>query len=340
MNARRGSVLIVVAGMCALFVVLATAFLMRMREDAQTSRQIVAEAQCRVMLDAALMYIQETARIGWDLPTADPLDAADVKEEAYGWTDVRDGLPGPRDRLGRMLYAGDPLTGVGATFPAVGGAAARCEMAMMTLPPCALETTCWYNPMPAQPTGDWRADISYAELDPRPQLATGAPSDVDGRFRSWVAGDPRPRRAGEASPWFRVYRMTPADAQGHVTHAGVASPLAWSPAQFVVACGSGGSRGFRSWAGMTPDERSGFGDDRALFDDLRAAELVRWYACEWHPAVSADQLAPHLDGTFIQRSSNRPVSSLAGDWSDSHAPVSLGGTIIWLERLAQEPPDW
>src|SRR4051812_49619291 len=110
---RRGSILIVVSGLSAILAVLAFGFLTRMRMDGEESSAMVAETQARIMLYAALSYVQEGSRLGWDDP------ATPEHEEAYGWVDVRDGRVGPCGRHG------EPLGTAGGGFPAV-GTAARC----------------------------------------------------------------------------------------------------------------------------------------------------------------------------------------------------------------------
>ena len=129
---RQGTVLILVAGISALLASLALTFIVRNRGDADETRATLQEVQARIMLVAALNYIQETSRIGWDryprLPPANPADlkpdqalpqspalmTADndafpggpsvptpvrIHEETFGWIDVRDGSIGPRTAM-------------------------------------------------------------------------------------------------------------------------------------------------------------------------------------------------------------------------------------------------
>ena len=65
---RRGSLLIIVAGICALLATFATAFLWRMRAEASESESVVRMAQSRVMLSSACSCILESA-IGQTSPT-------------------------------------------------------------------------------------------------------------------------------------------------------------------------------------------------------------------------------------------------------------------------------
>jgi len=118
---RSGAVLIVVVGLAAMLVSLALAYLARARADANETSAILADAQARVMLHAALMYLQEGSRIGWSSKAREtsPTSGSGWREtasfdglgqrgvtslagnvtasggEAYGWTDVRNGWLGP-----------------------------------------------------------------------------------------------------------------------------------------------------------------------------------------------------------------------------------------------------
>lgn len=92
---RHGAVLIIVAGLAAMLLSIATVFLVRMRSDAQDTTQVAMDAQARIMLLAGLQYLQESSRLGW-APAAAVGDATGFDHEAFGWTDIRDGSPGPR----------------------------------------------------------------------------------------------------------------------------------------------------------------------------------------------------------------------------------------------------
>jgi hypothetical protein len=157
---RSGSVLIIIVGLSSVMLVLAVTFLARMRSDARAMALVVADAQARLMLHAALMYLQETSRIGW----------GDATGECYGWTDVRDGGLGPRGP--RPANAG----GDGSAIPApswyrwsgyrfdaddadlppiaqrrggwpLPGTATRCPMALLVRPPYAIAQRVTYNPV-------------------------------------------------------------------------------------------------------------------------------------------------------------------------------------------------
>ncbi len=163
---RDGAVLIIVAGLASILLVLSVTFLARMRSDSREMRAVVDQAQARLMMHAAVMYIQECSRIGW----------GDRTGECCGWTDVRDGSLGPRGP--RPAAGAGAATGIPAPewwsmhadwppykaypdevadFPALGqrkggwplpGTATRCPMAVAVRPPFAVQLTVNYNPVP------------------------------------------------------------------------------------------------------------------------------------------------------------------------------------------------
>ncbi|MBA3845364.1 MAG: hypothetical protein H0X45_01840 [Planctomycetes bacterium] len=331
-SSRRAGILVTVVGLSALLLGLCLAFIMRMRSDADEARGFLLQAQARAMLTAALQYIAETSRLGWDDP------ATPAHEEAFGWIDVRDGSPGPKDHFNRQL-GGIASDGSGPAFPAL-GAAARCPMYVMKRPPCAVETRSEYNPLPdvGAPFVDWRTAISYRNLEPLPVEATPAAS-LTQRFQEWSAGDTAPRRGREAKAWFRIYRATREDCDAHRDLKGDLSPIAWSPAVFFVTCGAGATRGFKDWPEVVASgDEAIFAGDRWLFDGLRADEVIIRFACEWHPAVTGETWNHHRHGgDFILPPTNQPDRDSGA--TNRCAPKSFGGNFLWIERLASYVPD-
>ncbi|MFT3766289.1 MAG: hypothetical protein QM820_12380 [Minicystis sp.] len=133
--------------------------------------------------------------------------------------------------------------------------------------------------------------IAHANHDPQPAVPDEA---------LFIAGDPSPRLESVGLSWFRVYRESERDHNG-VDDPGYDDPWYDTPANrlqhnhaiFIVTCGAGGSRGFRSWDGPDADPSSDvvdagaqaeFGGDPALFASLQREERVLWYRCEWSPA--------------------------------------------------------
>jgi len=139
-----------------------------MSADARAMDRAVADAQSRIMLTAALMYLQETSRVGW----------GDATGECFGWTDVRDGGLGPRgprpagasgdptsipapvwwaSHANWPPYTPFPNESDSSQFPSVTnrpggwplpGTAVRCPMAVPARPPYAVQMTYAYNPVP------------------------------------------------------------------------------------------------------------------------------------------------------------------------------------------------
>jgi hypothetical protein len=322
-----------VVGISTILLGMSMAFIARMRSDGEESRRFLREAQARAMLTAALQYIEETSRLGWD----DPGTAA--HEEAMGWIDVRDGSAGPKDLFHHQL-GGIAADGSGSAFPAI-GTAARCPMQAMNRPPCAVETRSEYNPLPAvgTPFIDWQKAISYKNLDPMPVEADPTASTAQ-RYAAWIAGDTTPRRGSEPKAWFRIRRASPQDCNEHRDLLGQLSPIGWNPAVFIVTCGAGATRGFADWAEVQASgETALFCDDPAFFDDLRADESILHFACEWHPAVTGESWHHHVgNADFVLPPTNAP--SRDGGDDNRCAPKSFGGNFLWIERLAYVPARW
>lgn len=72
----RGTILILVAGLAAILLSVATAILVSLRSGSADAELVLRDAQARIMLSAGIAYIQETSRLGWG-------------GESYGWNDVR-----------------------------------------------------------------------------------------------------------------------------------------------------------------------------------------------------------------------------------------------------------
>ena len=163
-GSRCGAILIIVIGLASVLLAIAVAFMVRMQADARAMNTAIGHAQARVMLTAALMYLQETSRIGW----------GDSTGECFGWTDVRDGGLGPRGPRPPGA-SGDPNSIPAPTwwtkhswpaykpfpnettdFPPLNqraggwplpGTAVRCPMAVAVQPPYAVQLTYNYNPV-------------------------------------------------------------------------------------------------------------------------------------------------------------------------------------------------
>ncbi|HEX3135242.1 MAG TPA: hypothetical protein VHX44_16875 [Planctomycetota bacterium] len=261
-STRSGTVLIMVAGICALLASLTIAFLGRMRADAEEMQTIVRETQARIMLMSACNWIQEASRIGWE-PSG---SAPGANKETFGWIDVRD------NKLGPKFNVTTPPTDDPSLFPL--GTAKRFPMFVMERPPYAIQLTASYNPI-RTPFSPDPVDYSNAAFgmpylrypDPQPAVDNGWKKSQPlgttvgaGNFTEWAKGEQGARPTSTDMSWFRVWRE--------------------SGATFVVTCGAGGTKGYRAWNLMTSDEQAEFSNDPVLFESLRATEIRQWYRVE------------------------------------------------------------
>ncbi len=329
---RQGTVLIAIAGVCALLASLAVAFLVRMRDDAEATAEVVRETQARVMLVAGCNYVLESSRLGWD--TA--LGVNGPHREGFGWVDVRTGLAGPRDQAGNTVWS-DP-----ARFPAVGGRAARCPMQVRERPPFAVELTVAYNPIAGPTSPDFGLPL-MVKPDPRP--VKRVPTET---WDSWKVGDPAPRPTSTGISWFRCYRE--------------------SEAVFVITCGAGGTLGFKDWNEVDVVENAAdqFGDE-TIFNAILIDERRLWYRIEWSAAIAApdfhltdNEFGAAHDGDPAYGWSwggdgNRPAriidnyfmhprnSSKASTGRSSRCQIHNNnpvGSVRWVQRLDTAPANW
>lgn len=309
--ARRGALLIVVVGLVSVVMAIALAFLARMRADGEEGIRFGQDIQARVMLTSALMYVQETARIGWG-------------DETYGWRDVRDGMVGPRAFGGDWTPALQNIMGPHATapcFPAVGAAAARCPMYRMRRPPWAIKTNVAPNPVPFSDPNDtaqlslpWSQIVNFTHPDPAPDVAH--PNDPVLGYQEFKNGDPQPIDNDSAPAWFRVYRKT--------------------PLRFVVTCGAGASRGWKTYDDAVAAGEDAWGS-RAAFDEVRRNEAIVWYEAEWSDIVSANYFLLLNYARWHFRSYGQVK------WTDGDEQPNMRqqtGTFTYIERLPDYPPDW
>ncbi len=315
---RRGTVIIVVAGIAALLAALGLAFVGRMRVDVEETAEVEREVQARIMLVAACTYVLEAGRIGYDVPgTPD-------HEEAFGWIDVRDATAGPK--LVDDGVADDSRWPIGS--------AQRFALHVQRKPPCAVRQDVTYNPLRTQWTSDPLppGDAQYgrplfANPDPQPAIGNGWPSAVsDTNFADYLRGDPSPKARTVGRAWFRLYRD--------------------EAARFVVTCGAGATHGWRDWAELdAAGHAADFQNDRVLFEALRVAEHRRWYRIEWSPAVTPPlataQSWMHAEESnadnYIWRPYNASRNGDSHGQSQFRAPM---GTIRWVQCLREAPTRW
>ncbi len=299
---RSGTVLVLVAGVCALLAGLALALLLRMRDDAAESALVVHDAQARMMLAAACCYVLEAGRLGLDQRAGGAAGA--THDEGFGWIDVRDGSLGPKARRD------DP-----AAYPI--GWVARCPMAAWQRPPFAVRLTVAANPMNDDPTAADFAMPFLRHADPQPDA-------ID--FAGFARGDPRPRPETLGLAWFRVRRT---DAARFTLTCGAGSTLGYRDWADVVADGAVETFGSPSlFAALQADE-------------VRLWYRIEWsaavggatYQCidneagpdhhQWRPFNPIHEWWPN------------------GHQSQPHAR-NLVGTLRWIQRLREQPArdDW
>lgn len=312
--------LIIVAGISALLMSLTVAYLVNMRSDMEESETVMREAQARVVLIAALNYIQESSRMGWDRPTTPE------HEEAFGWSDVRDGSAGPKDRTGVPLYT----VGSGK-FPDIGGDAGRFPLHALEIPPYAVKSIFAYNPGPMNPSLNWSALVNYTNPDPQP---------VGENWKQFEDGRPAPRQESFGKSWFRVYRdKNPATG----------TPV--EPATFTITCGAGATQGFRTYAeAVAAGQAQLFNYDIATFGLLRSQERLLWFRTEWTSAVGGSGMGIRLkngyfelpeinQGSYSNVYEGTPLQAegRSQHWWVNRNPV---GSFLYIQRLDHEPTEW
>jgi hypothetical protein len=358
---RGGTILIIVAGICALLASLTLAFIVRTRASTEETLLYEAEVQARIMLVAGCTYVCEAARIGYD--TATGVGTDNEHQEAFGWIDVRDGSEGPNTRI-----SGDTATSVKSLFsPALAerrkrggalvrpawpakGSVARCPMYVMERPPYAVELTAVYNPIVTDST---------SPLFGVPYLRKPDPQPVD--RAKFMEKDERPRLESVARSWFRIYReprlpgAAPSDG----------------PATFIITVGGGATAGWRDYDEVLaadedlvshrqpPRFAAEFNNEASFFETLRAQEIRMWFRIEWSPTVASSMdhnivnswhytfepgdrpaLPKHpTPHTYEDIFVSFPMNVSDSFRTQAHAR-NMCGTIRWVQRLRKEPSEW
>jgi len=339
-HARRGTILIVVAGLSALLATMALAFLLRMRVDGEESVELLRMVQVRAVLYAACGYVLEAGRIGWDDPNTT------IHEEAYGWIDVRDGFAGPRLKAftlaqqASILASSDPDAAQpghepsytkqtwGKTAPLFPiGTIARFPLGVWKRPPCAISQEQAPNAIktwvtnPGLPITDPLFGLPLlTKPDPQPAVSTFADWVNGDRIGGGAAGAPILRQESQGLAWFRLYRD--------------------SPATFVITAGAGATQGFSGWPEVTSgpwgDQSGLFGGSEQLFNTLLTTEVRQWFRVEWSAALSGIRV--------VQDSGSWGLDKTRGDnysfQNQFHSQANACGTLNWVQRLRQPPARW
>lgn len=347
MHHRRGTILLIVAGLAGLLASLAIAFLARVGNDLGDMAASMREIQARIMLTAACGYIQEASRIGWEPRQKQGKEEVVEHLEAHGWIDVRDGSMGPRlnslewgspgearsafrnmESTGRIR----PLRGDGQPpplFPV--NIPQRFPMYMVQRPPFAIQAKVGYNPISTK-SGDPERFIPYLRYpDPQPAVDNGYDQANDPlgaevharKWDAWATGDPAPRNESLGMSWFRILR----EETGSV---------------FTVTCGAGGTWGFRDWKEVQrAGETDKFDDNPKMFDLLSAGETRFWYRLEWSAAVTVpDHIVyfEHNTKANVLQAINCNLN--ASSYGGTLMAPNMGGTIQWIQRLRSPPAIW
>ncbi len=315
---RHGTVLIIVAGISALMASMALAFLARMRSDAEETAITIREAQSHIMLVAACNYIQEASRLGYDTDPGNP-----YHKEGYGWIDVRDGTVGPKatalapDSMATFSFGSDDssLFTLETAF--------RFVMEVKEIPPFAISLAAAPNPIIPNSTNKGAPWLANEDPVPVLSLAKG------NTFEDFERGLPNIRTNSIGMSWFRLYRL-----------GGTKYGAKYNAASFIVTCGAGGSRGYRAWSEVTPDDKALFLNDPTYFETIRSTEIRLWYLVEWSPAVGGmiyhntknDRVGYDQYGIFA-------INGSQDNRSVGHAK-NFGGTMRLVQRLPSEPDDW
>jgi hypothetical protein len=326
---RQGTILIIVAAMSALLASMALTFLVRMRSDVEESRLVMQETQAQIMLTAACNFIMEKSRLGWNPAPPPGLAHSPIHREAFGWVDVRNGQPGPRDETGEIIgtpNTTDPMgenvpdSWVDLALPPNDRPARREPMFVMIRPPYAVMPTVATNPVELTGTNGLKPVL--VNPDPTPVAASGMLED-------YARGDKRPDPGRKASAWFRVWRA--------------------GPAIFVVTAGAGDTLGFRDWNEVRREgETDSFGGDteagRSMFHFLQSQEVRKWYLVEWSPYVaSSDYQNIQNEWSFkdpgVETYLQRPMNTSQESRSQGRV-VNPVGTIRSIRRLMNEPDHW
>jgi hypothetical protein len=196
----------------------------------------------------------------------------------------------------------------------------------------------------------------YMALDPQP---------VSDTWTDFSTGDATPVPTSMNQAWFRIYRELPSDHDNDGTPYYDRVPLSGFGV-FVIAAGSGGTRGFRYWNSSDPGfsrdvepvtaQESGlFTNDESLFRELQRSQRVLWFRVEWSASSSAElSVSQQVIGQTnkadpsmaLMTGLNSNLGSTSQNEGESKYLYQTGitrryfGTFTWVQRLEREPPKW
>lgn len=358
--ARYGTILILVVGLAAILLSVTTAILVSLRSGSADAELAMRNVQARIMLSAAVAYIQESSRLGWG-------------GESYGWNDVRaisgsrfagtpvgeHGVPGPL----KANEANLAVTG----FPKP-GSVARGDVFAWERPPGAVSERYAPNPIvfmpdlrptddpncfirkPSDYIKDDRMELSVALANNYAQLISGNfteyvngydkvtvpanqtnrqgkvggldPQPLADTWDGFITGirNPRPESLGRA--WFRIYRETLADHDGDGQPWYDTIPLR-GHGVFIVAAGAGATRGYRFWNASGRDYLNGDRSrSRPTGSDSEFAESSGLFLDE---------------ETFIAQRASERIIWFRLEWTSAVSGYDAWGEHPWLWGM---PEDW
>ena len=180
-----------------------------------------------------------------------------------------------------------------------------------------------------------------------------SPQPVADTWSAHLAGDMRPRPQSVGQSWFRVRRLVPSHYDGNPSDAWFDTvPLA-GYGVFLIACGAGGTRGYRDWAEVVADNATAiFLNEPEQFEALRERERILWFRCQWSGFVggAADSILSYNSRVNIPPCRAGTLSNYWLQQDKYHYNTSAGrnrsiallntlGTISWIEKLEREPVD-
>lgn len=293
MNFRRGSMLILSAGLASVLASIAAAFLIRMKTEKEESSRIVADAQARIMFTAACCYILESAP-----PELTPRNAVSRGDQVLGRYFSRwSAWSGSGRLIGRFPMAVPALTRHAVDYTTIydpdvthlGGGTSSTEKAndLTTTVTDALYRLEWDDRGTNRRPTTWRPDpILYAAESSTGIRATAQFPGIayPSAGATW---NPTPRADSVNMSWFRVYWLSYSDSLSE-PYKGAPWPTAPSAytkratARFIITCGSGASQGFRDWAEvLAANAQDLFYNDPNAFSDVIANESRLYYEVDW-----------------------------------------------------------
>jgi type II secretory pathway pseudopilin PulG len=278
---------------------------------------------------------------------------------------------GPKDQFGYRLYDPTPIDPTDPSdylsrWPAP-GAVARCPLYRKRLPPFAVSGSQITNPVVFE-----RGGLPYTRWA---EFTRPWPQQVRPNWSDYARGDSSAVPESLGLSWFRVYREVEQDHNGldDPAYAYDDDPevdtvdFSGHHGIFVLTCGAGPTEGFRDWAEVVAAGAQAQFGSPADFLALQETEVRLWYRVEYSAAVGTDEkLYVSHDAGGIGVSGNGtdiPVTRWNDDWrkrfdkEDSLNPLIWGiegtdylrhtrrsfnplGTILWIQRLDQEPARW